>query len=106
MRHFQTAHSIEFCYNRSDAETHVTNCSEAADLARGVGGWPASELAEIDATFPEQWWQPQALARLEGALSSLCLPGMSASLGPSPHSGKSQSPPTLHAGDNFTTVLR
>ncbi|KAL3152304.1 hypothetical protein ABBQ32_001375 [Trebouxia sp. C0010 RCD-2024] len=57
----------------------------AADVAKGIGGWPAPEIGKVDATLPEQWWQPQALACLEGALSSLCLPGMPASLGASPH---------------------
>lgn len=57
-------------------------------MAKGIGGWPAPEIAKVDATLPEQWWQPQALACLEGALSSLCLPGMPASLGASPHQGE------------------
>lgn len=65
-----------------------SGCSGAADMATGIGGWPAPEIAKLDATLPEQWWQPQALACLEGALSSLCLPAMSASLGASPHQGE------------------
>lgn len=63
-------------------------CSEAASKAVNIGGWPPPELAAIDATIPQQWWQPQALAAFEGALSSMCLPGMPASLGISPQEGK------------------
>lgn len=61
--------------------------SEAAATAEGVGGWPPPEMAAIDATLQQQWWTPPVLARFEGAISSLCLPGMSASLGASPHQG-------------------
>ncbi|KAL0031492.1 hypothetical protein WJX77_003186 [Trebouxia sp. C0004] len=58
--------------------------NEAAATAEGVGGWPPPEMAAIDATLQQQWWTAPVLARFEGAISSLCLPGMSASLGASP----------------------
>ncbi len=61
--------------------------SEAAATAEGVGGWPPPEMAAIDATLQQHWWTAPVLARFEGAISSLCLPGMSASLGASPHQG-------------------
>lgn len=65
-------------------------CSEAASTAADIGGWPPPEIATVDATLPQQWWQPQALAAFEGALSSMCLPAMPASLGPCPQEGTLQ----------------
>lgn len=62
-------------------------CSEAASKAAAIGGWPPPEIAAIDAALPQRWWQPQVLAAFEGALSSMCLPGMPASLGASPQEG-------------------
>lgn len=59
--------------------------NEAAAAAEGVGGWPPPEMAAIDASLQQHWWTASVLARFEGAISSLCLPGMSASLGASPH---------------------
>ena len=61
--------------------------SEAAAAAVDRGGWPPPELAAIDATLPEGWWGPPSLNRVEGALSSLCLPAMSSSLGSAPQQG-------------------
>ena len=72
----------------SAIDCNVVGCSMAADLARGIGGWPAPEIARIDATLPQHWWQPSALSRLEGAFSSLCLPAMPASLAGSPAQGE------------------
>ncbi len=77
------------CLLSSLLNTNAVCCSEAAATAEGVGGWPPPEMAAIDATLQQQWWTPPVLARFEGAISSMCLPGMSASLGASPHQGTS-----------------
>ncbi len=78
------------CFLLSSSPNIVAVCySEAAATAEGVGGWPPPEMAAIDATLQQQWWTAPVLARFEGAISSLCLPGMSASLGASPHQGTS-----------------
>ncbi len=71
----------------SSLNTNAVCYSEAAATAEGVGGWPPPEMAAIDATLQQHWWTAPVLARFEGAISSLCLPGMSASLGASPHQG-------------------
>ena len=76
------------CFLLSSSPNIVAVCySEAAATAEGVGGWPPPEMAAIDATLQQHWWTAPVLARFEGAISSLCLPGMSASLGASPHQG-------------------
>ena len=92
------------CLLSSSLNTNAACYSEAAATAEGVGGWPPPEMAAIDATLQQQWWTAPVLARFEGAISSLCLPGMSASLGASPHQGTSAKLILLACASSFVCV--